>query len=189
METLLSLAIGIGLSAACGFRVFVPLLAMSIAAHTGHLNLAGSFAWIGSTPAMIALSAATALEIGAYYIPFLDNLLDTVATPSAIVAGIIATAAQVTDLDPLLGWSAAIIAGGGAAALTQGLTTVTRQVSALTTAGLGNPIVATLEIGAAVVLTLFAILLPFAAVIALLALLYVAAKKLFLRPATAKPTA
>src|SRR5687768_18437504 len=86
MELLLSICVGLGLSAACGFRIFVPLLAMSIAANAGHLQLASSFEWIGSTEALVAFSLATALEIGAYYIPWLDNFLDTVATPAAVVA-------------------------------------------------------------------------------------------------------
>ncbi|MGD2115402.1 MAG: DUF4126 family protein, partial [Acidobacteriota bacterium] len=38
METLLSVALGLGLAAACGFRVFVPLLAMSVAVRAGHME-------------------------------------------------------------------------------------------------------------------------------------------------------
>jgi len=83
---MLSLAIGIGLSAACGFRVFVPFLVMSIAAQAGYLQLANGWEWIGSTPAIIAFAVAAILEIVAYYVPWLDNLLDTVATPAAVVA-------------------------------------------------------------------------------------------------------
>src|SRR5215469_6263095 len=95
MELLLSLCVGIGLSAACGFRVFVPLLIMSIAAKTGHLTLVPSFQWIGSDIALWTFAIATVLEIGAYYIPWLDNLLDVIATPAAITAGTIVTASMV----------------------------------------------------------------------------------------------
>src|SRR6266404_582426 len=98
METLLSICVGIGLSAACGFRVFVPLLVMSIAALSGHLTLAHGFEWIGSYPALVAFAVATCLEIAGYYIPWVDNLLDTIATPAAIIAGTIITAAMVTDV-------------------------------------------------------------------------------------------
>src|SRR5215475_13958065 len=112
METLLSICIGIGLSAACGFRVFVPLLAMSIAALSGHLTLAQGFAWIGSYPTLIAFSVATCLEIAGYYIPWVDHLLDTIATPAAIIAGTIVTASMVTDVSPFLKWTLAVIAGG-----------------------------------------------------------------------------
>src|ERR1700720_3122197 len=98
MQTLMSICVGIGLSAACGFRVFVPLLVMSIASLSGHLALAHGFEWIGTYPALIGLSVATCLEITGYYIPWLDHLLDTIATPAAIVAGTVVTASAVTDM-------------------------------------------------------------------------------------------
>src|SRR6266511_2330552 len=133
METILSLLVGIGLSAACGFRVFVPMLVVSIAAHAGHLKLAQSFSWMGSDPALIAFAVATGLEVLAYYVPWLDNLLDTAASPAAVIAGTIVTASLVTDLSPLLKWTLAVIAGGGAAGLVQGTTVVTRAASTATT--------------------------------------------------------
>src|SRR5215475_5086585 len=105
METFLSICLGIGLSAACGFRVFVPLLFMSIASLSGHLTLSPGFAWIGTYPALITFAVATALEIGGYYIPWLDHLLDTMTTPAAIIAGVVITAAMVTNTSPLVKWS------------------------------------------------------------------------------------
>lgn len=160
METLLSIFIGISLSAAAGFRVFVPLLVMSIAANTGHLSLTSGFEWIGTTPALIAFSVATAAEIFAYYIPFIDNLLDAIATPAAVIAGIVLTASTVTGLSPFLSWSLAIIAGGGVAATVQSATGVIRLTSTSTTGGLGNSAVSTAELGGASVLSLLAIFLP-----------------------------
>src|SRR5258705_403728 len=143
METLFGVCMGIGLAAACGFRVFVPLLVMSIASLSGHLTLAPSFQWIGSYPALIAFSVATALEIAAYYVPWLDHLLDTIATPAAIVAGTVVTASMISGMSPFLQWTLAAIAGGGAAGLVQGATVLTRAASTATTGGLGNPLVAT----------------------------------------------
>src|SRR5262245_37849782 len=105
METFLSVAIGIGLSAACGFRVFVPLLVLSIASLSGHLPLAPGFEWVGTTPALIGLSVATVLEILAYYIPWLDHALDTIASPAAVLAGTLATASLVTNMDPFWKWA------------------------------------------------------------------------------------
>src|SRR5438552_4638510 len=129
METLLSICVGIGLSAACGFRVFVPLLVMSIAAASGHLTVASGFQWIGSYPALVAFSVATLLEIAGYYIPWVDNLLDTIAIPAAIIAGTLITASLVTDVSPFLKWTLAIIAGGGVAGMVQGTTVVARGAS------------------------------------------------------------
>ena len=160
METVLSVVLGIGLSAACGFRIFVPFLVVGIAARTGHLTLGPSFAWLASTPALIALSVATVLEVGAYTIPWLDHALDVVATPAAVIAGAVMTASVVTGLDPMLRWTLALIAGGGIAGTVQALTVGARKVSLVTTGGLANPIVATAELGGSIVLAVVAVVLP-----------------------------
>jgi hypothetical protein len=188
MDTVLSILIGIGLSAACGFRVFVPLLVMSLAsrADVGHLALAPSFAWIGSTPALIAFAVATALEIAGYYIPWVDNLLDAAATPTAIVAGILVTASAAGGMSPSLRWSLAILAGGGTAAVFQGITATARQISSFTTGGLGNPVVATVEAGGSAILSVLAITLPVLAVLIVFGLLFFGVRRmLFRRPVRA----
>ena len=173
MDTLTSIFLGIGLSAACGFRIFVPLLFMSIAALSGNLTLGAGFQWIGTYPALITFAVATGLEIGGYYIPWLDHLLDTIATPAAIVAGTVITAAMVTNMNPMLKWTLAIIAGGGAAGFVQGSTVLARTASTATTAGFGNPILATVELGSAMALSLMALLLPWiAAAIVVLCVFY-----------------
>lgn len=160
MGTLLSVLLGIGLSAACGFRIFVPFLLVGIAARTGHLTLGPTFLWMAATPALIAFAVATVVEIAAYYIPWLDHVLDVLATPAAIVAGMVMTASVVTGLDPMLKWTLALIAGGGIAGTVQALTVGTRKVSLLTTGGLANPVVSTVELLGSVFLTLLAIALP-----------------------------
>jgi hypothetical protein len=187
METVLSLCVGVGLSAACGFRVFVPLLAMNIACLSGHLTLGHGFEWIGSYPALIAFSVATCLEIAGYYIPWVDHLLDTIATPAAIVAGTLITASMVTDMSPFLRWTLAAIAGGGAAGVVQGTTVLTRGASTLTTAGLANPMFATIELGGALITSILAITVPIAAVALILTLVLCFGRKLFRRLRSPQP--
>jgi hypothetical protein len=165
MEIFLCVCLGIGLSAACGFRVFVPFLILSIAALTGHVQLAKGFAWIGTYPALITFSVATAIEILGYYIPWVDHLLDTMATPAAVVAGIILTAAVLKNVDPFFQWTMAAIAGGGLAALVQSGTVVTRAASTATTGGIGNPLVATFELILSAFTSVLAVILPFLAFI------------------------
>jgi uncharacterized protein DUF4126 len=163
MDTAVSIALGIGLAAAVGFRVFLPLLVASVAAYTGHLHLNESFAWLGSLTALTMLAVAALVEVAAYYVPAVDNLLDTVTAPLALVAGTIVSAAVIADMPPLIKWSTAIIAGGGVAAITQGVTTLVRAKSTAFTAGLGNPVVSTVEMLAAAVISLLALLAPLAA--------------------------
>jgi hypothetical protein len=155
-----SIALGIGLAAAVGFRVFLPLLVASIAAYTGHLHLNENFAWLGSMPAMTMLGVAAVVEVLAYYIPAVDHLLDVLTTPLALIAGTLVSAAVIVDLPPLIKWSTAIIAGGGVAAITQGATTLIRAKSTAFTAGLGNPLVSTAEMLAAVVVSVLALFAP-----------------------------
>jgi hypothetical protein len=159
----LSVALGIALAAATGFRVFLPLLIMSIAANAGYLPLSDGFSWLSTSGALIMLVVAALVEIIAYYIPGVDNLLDSLATPSAIVAGIAVSAAVMTDMPPMVKWTLAIIAGGGTAALTQGATAIIRAHSSIFTAGLGNPVVATVEFLGALLVSLLALLAPFIA--------------------------
>jgi hypothetical protein len=164
METILGISIGVGLAAACGFRVFVPLLLLSVAAHAGHVQLASAFAWIGSEPAVIAFGVATALEILAYYVPWVDNFMDTIATPSAVVAGTVVTAAVLTDMSPFMQWSMAVIAGGGVAGVIQAGTAATRVLSTTTSGGLANPVVSTVELGFSGMLSLLSLVWPLLAV-------------------------
>lgn len=160
MQEVIAVFLGIGLSAACGFRVFVPLLATSILAVTGQVHLSEGLAWMGGYPALIAFSTATVLEIAAYYIPWLDHVLDVIATPAAVTAGTLITGAMITDLSPWLKWTMAIIAGGIPASIIQGATVLARGKSSITTAGAGNFLIATGELLGSVLMSVFAALLP-----------------------------
>jgi hypothetical protein len=164
MDTLLSICIGIGLSAACGFRIFVPPMVMSMAALFGHLKLSPNFEWMGTYPALIAFAVATCIEIAAYYIPFVDHLLDTIATPMAIAAGTVVTASLIPDADPMLQWTVALIAGGGSAGTIQAFSGIARLASTLMTGGLGNGLISTIEAGGSIILSGLAIATPVFAV-------------------------
>ncbi len=187
-ELLLTILMGIGLSAASGFRIFVPFLIISIASLTGNLTLADSFSWIGTVPALITFSIATILEITGYYIPWVDNVLDTIASPAAVVAGIILMASVVLGISPLFKWTLAIIAGGGIAATIQALTGVTRVTSTATTAGLGNPVLSSVELGSSVILGVIAVFIPVIAAIVVVLLLVWAVKILMKRFAIKRNT-
>lgn len=166
METILGLCIGIGLSAACGFRVFVPLLVMSIASLVGWFEPMKGFEWLAMPSVCIALAAATVFEIGAYYIPWVDNALDTIATPAAMIAGTLTTMAVSSgEMSQFASWAAAIIVGGGTAGAVQMSTVAVRGLSTATTGGIANPVVSTGEWISAVVLSILSFLVPVLVVI------------------------
>jgi hypothetical protein len=176
----ISIVLGVALAAATGFRIFVPMLIMSGAAYTGHLPLDDSFAWLATPSALIMLSAAALAEILAYYIPVVDNLLDTLAAPAALVAGTIVSAAVMTDVPPMVKWTAAVIAGGGIAGLTQGVTGMLRAHSTVFTGGLGNLVIATAELAGALLVSFLALAAPTAAIALVVLFLWLAIR--LLRP-------
>lgn len=186
LETLLSILLGLSLAAAVGFRIFVPLLIMSLASQGGYLTLSSGFEWIGTIPALIVFTAAAGFEILAYFIPFVDNILDAFAGPTAVVAGTIVMASSIVELDPLLKWTLAIIAGGGAAGLVQSLTTITRGASSLTTAGFGNLIISATETSASFGISILAILFPMIVGVLVFILLLWVSRKIYLKLNSAK---
>ncbi|MBT8376196.1 MAG: DUF4126 domain-containing protein [Bacteroidia bacterium] len=184
METLLSICLGIGLAASVGFRVFLPLFVLSLASYLQYVNLNESWQWIGGTTALVILGVATLVELLAYYIPIVDNFLDTVAIPLATLAGTLVMVSTVTDLSPVVTWTLAIIAGGGTATAIKSTASTTRLTSTVSTAGIGNPIVATIETVSSVVIAIVAVILPLVAFILVLGLGYYLFKlyKKFRRP-------
>jgi hypothetical protein len=175
-ETIISILLGIGLAASSGFRVFVPLFILSIATHFGYVPVGESFTWIGSFTAIICLGIATVSEILGYYIPFVDNLLDTISLPLAGIAGTVAMASTMLNLDPMLTWGLALIAGGGTAAAISTTTAATRAASSVKTAGLGNPIVATTETATASFLSIISVFFPIIAFVILILLVFLGFK-------------
>lgn len=163
-EIILSICLGVGLAASSGFRVFVPLFAMSVAAFFGILPLNETWAWLGGTPALIILGVASIAESLSYLVPVVDNLLDTIAVPLAGVAGTVAMAANLTELSPATTWALAIVAGGGAAAAIKTTSAATRAVSTATTAGVANPVIGLAETGTAIGLSVLSIFAPVIAV-------------------------
>jgi hypothetical protein len=176
IELAVPIALGVGLAAATGFRVFLPMLIVSAAAYAGHLPLGENFAWLGTPSALIMLSVAAIVEILAYYVPGVDNLLDTLATPAAFVAGTLVSAAVITDMPPMVKWTTAIIAGGGVAGLTQSVTALLRAKATIFTGGIGNPVIATAELGGSLLVSLLALAAPFITLLVVAVFLWLAVR-------------
>lgn len=165
IEWITTACIGVGLAACCGFRVFIPLLVASAATKLGIIGTMDGFEWLSGWPALAGLSLATALELGAYYIPWVDNALDTVATPASIIAGTLLSTSFLQIENPVLQWGLGLMLGGGSAGIVQAGTSLLRLGSTATTGGLGNPVVATGENVASFVLSILTVLLPLVAII------------------------
>jgi hypothetical protein len=180
MEDWFFLAVAVGLSAACGLRVFVPPMMLSGASVFGGMDVPLPLEWLENPLVFGALAAATFIEVIGYYIPWLDNALDTVATPAALAAGVIISRAYLGEVadDPFAQWALAAIVGGGGAGSTQLLSSVTRLSSTALTGGLGNPVVSTTENIGSVVMTFLALLAPFLAFVVVVALLVSAVRRL-----------
>ncbi len=172
MATLISIIIGVSLAATCGFRIFVPLLVMGISAQAGYLDLGSGFQWIGTTPAIIVLAIATVVEVLAYFFPFVDNLLISLSAPISVLAGIMVSAAVMTDINPMLQWALAIIAGGGAAAATNLVSNGVHHSSTAVSAGTINPVVSTIESGLAVLTSILAVVAPLLALICIVTVVF-----------------
>lgn len=163
-----ALAAGVGLAAASGFRVFVPLLGMSLAIRFGQFQPGGGFDWLASPIATLVLGIAVVAEVGAYLVPWLDNALDTIATPAAVIAGTLLTALMLGDVSPMAQWILAIVAGGGTAGAVQVGTVAARATTLATTGGVANPIVSTGEALLSVLFTVLSVIVPIVAVALLL---------------------
>lgn len=176
-EFITAIFLGIGLSASCGFRVFVPMLIASIAARAGFLPVSESFEWLASGTAIACFGAATISEILAYYIPFFDNLLDTAAMPLAVCAGTLLAASVLPVEADLWRWVLGFIIGGGAASVFQGATSLSRLSSSTFTAGIGNPLVSSGENTAAIGLSVFVLAFPVFTGVLVVLVLFVLLKK------------
>ncbi len=172
LDFLSLLVLAVACSAACGFRIFLPPLGLGIAAHIGAITLNPDMLWLANTWTLALLGLASLFEITAYYIPWLDNLLDSITTPTAVIAGTLLTSSMLTEYDPAVKWSLGLIAGGGVAGVVQGSTVAIRASSTALTGGLGNFIVATIEWLLAALIIYLAIIFPLLAILVLCAILY-----------------
>ena len=160
MDIAIGICLGLGLAASCGFRVFVPLLISNIASMTGIVDIGGGFEWMGSWPAFAIFLTATIVEIGAYYIPVLDNMLDTISVPLATIAGTLLSVTFITDVPPMVQWTLGIIIGGGSAAVIKSGASMARLKSTTFTAGWANWLLATFEHVTSFVMSILTVLLP-----------------------------
>lgn len=177
----MALCLGLSLSAACGFRVFIPPLALSMAAHGGVVQLSSEWQWLGSYPAITTLGIAATIEVLAYFIPWVSNLLDTIEIALAPIAGMFITASSLSmagDFDPTFLWVLTVIAGGAAAETVELGTSFTRLAASGATGGMANPLVALVEAISSIVMSILAITLPILAILLVTLMIFYAVSRI-----------
>ncbi|MFI2742892.1 DUF4126 domain-containing protein [Zhouia sp. PK063] len=169
---ILSVFLGMGLATATGFRVFLPLFVMSLGAYLGVISLNEQWIWLATFPALITFSTAMIIEVLAYYIPIVDNFLDSISLPLTVVVGTLVTVATFHGMNPVFIYAFGIIGGGGMAAAVKGTSAITRLVTTATTGGLANSLVSTLETLVSAVLAFVAIYIPLIAAFLVILVLF-----------------
>jgi hypothetical protein len=181
MNIITALCLGIGLSAACGFRVFIPPLALSMAAHGGVVQLSSDWQWLGTTSAVMTLGIAATVEVFAYFIPWVSNFLDSIEIGLAPIAGMFLTASTLSmagDFDPTLLWILTVIAGGATAETVELGTSITRLAASGATGGMGGPIVGLVEAISSIIISILAISLPILATLLVIFLIIYAVRRI-----------
>lgn len=176
VEALGSLSTAFGLSGSAGLNAYIPLLLVALAGRfplsDPLIKLQAPYDLLGSWWAIGILAVLLVIEIVADKIPAVDTVNDTIQTFVRPAAGAILFAGSTsvaTDIHPLLTLGAGLLVAGGVHATK----TAARPVVTVSTAGVGNPIVSTLEDIAALVMSLLAIFIPVLAALLLITLLVV----------------
>lgn len=142
---ILPILAGILLAAATGFRVFLPLAALSWAANLNYFELQPSLGWLGTKTAAGILTAAVVIEILADKFPAVDNFLDSINTFVKPIAGALVMAAPLISLDPAYAIVIGIAAGSTVAGGIHLLKAKARLAANLLTFGLAAPVLSVAE--------------------------------------------
>ncbi|MBP6015698.1 MAG: DUF4126 domain-containing protein [Candidatus Promineofilum sp.] len=174
IEAISGLSAAFGLSGSAGLNAYIPLLLVALAARFPMgdplVKLQAPYDLMGSWWAIGLLAVLLVVEIVADKIPAVDTVNDGIQTFVRPAAGAILFAGStnvISDIHPVLALGAGLLVAGGVHATK----TVARPVVTVTTAGVGNPIVSTLEDIVALVVSLLALVLPIIAAVLLLGFL------------------
>lgn len=178
MELLAAICVGLGLSAAGGLRIFVPLLIAGLSQRLNLVELAPALSWTSSWTALCVLGLLSVAEGVGYCVPAVDHALDALSAPAGWLAGALLSVGLVAPelhsslasgdhLTGLInqalyatGLGAAAASGVAAAGITQATSAGGRIVSTTATGGIANPFYAAIESILATVASILAVLTP-----------------------------
>lgn len=174
--------LGLGLAAATGLRVFLPLLLLALAVkfELFGIRLNPEMEWLVADAAVAALGVASLVEVLADKIPVVDNLLQAVGLVIRPIAAVVAAGSVFWAVDPLTAAVAGLIVGAPAALAFAGASGGARATSTATTGGIANPVLSLIEDLAVGVLVISALVAPLLVPLVVLVALWLVVS-LFLR--------
>jgi hypothetical protein len=166
---LASLCAAFGLSAAAGLNAWLPLFGAALAQRLDIVELAQPFDDLSGTGALVVLGVLAVADFAGDKVPAVDHVLHAIGTVVAPVSGAALFTGQTgaeTDLPTVV----AILLGGATAESIHAGRAAIRPLSTVGTAGVGNPVLSTLEDLGSVGLTVAAFALPVLAFVMVLGL-------------------
>jgi hypothetical protein len=161
MDVLLNLASAFGLSTSAGLNAYIPLLTVAVLSRfTSLIQLEPPWDTLSSWWIIALLVVLLIIEVLVDKFPVVDSINDVIQTVIRPTAGAImfaATTRSGIQLHPVLAMAFGVILAGGVHVVKSGA----RPVVSSTTAGLGDPVVSTLEDIIAAVTSFIAVIFPY----------------------------
>ncbi|HMM40971.1 MAG TPA: DUF4126 domain-containing protein [Thermomicrobiales bacterium] len=159
---------GLGLAMPAGLNAYIPLLAIALAdRYTGLIQLAAPYDAVASPWAIAIIGVLLGIEIIADKIPIVDHINDLIQSfirPAAGAVLVMASTDAVNSINPVLAMILGLVVAGGV----HTAKSTFRPVVTATTGGVGNPVVSATEDGAAICLSVIALVAPVLIAIAIL---------------------
>ena len=159
-----------GLALPAGLNAYIPLLAVALAdRYTGLIQLDHPYDVLSNPWTMAIIAVLLTIEVVADKIPIVDHVNDLIQSmirPASGAVLLMAATEATRSINPILAMLVGLCLAGGVHATK----TTFRPLVTATTGGLGNPFVSALEDGAAIGLTVVALVAPILIAIVLVVL-------------------
>lgn len=158
---------GLGLSTAAGLNAYIPLMVVGVLANvTDAIKLPEEYAWLSNGWVLGVIGVLLLAEFVLDKVPVVDHVNDIIQTAVRPAAGgvVFSATSAASQLDnstwmaehPAVGWMLGIVT----ALIVHLVKSGTRPVVNATTAGVGAPVVSTVEDAGSLSLSLVAVFLP-----------------------------
>lgn len=171
---------GLGLALPAGLNAYIPLLIVALAdRYTGLIHLSEPYDALSSPVAIVVIGILLIVELLADKIPMVDHVNDLIQSAIRPAAGAIllmASTEAVQSINPVVAMLLGLSVSGSVHVAKASF----RPIVTATTGGLGNPVVSAVEDGAAIGMSVIALIAPIliaAVLVAILAAVVVLLRK------------